>query len=191
MKILRTHHSGSETRVISRPTRLGDSHGAPFPGSFQSGKSSIGSAPFNYEFLDDDYAGMFREEERIGTLASVFSSLAILISCIGIFGLASFATIQRAREIGIRKVLGASVSGLWKMLPKDFLLLVVAAIVLGIPLAWYLSLKWLQQYEYRTDLSWMIFLLTGVIAMSITIVTVSFETLRAELANPVRALKSE
>lgn len=134
---------------------------------------------------------MFREEERIGTLASVFSSLAILISCIGIFGLASFATIQRAREIGIRKVLGASVSGLWKMLPKDFLLLVVAAIVLGIPLAWYLSLKWLQQYEYRTDLSWMIFLLTGVIAMSITIVTVSFETLRAELANPVRALKSE
>ena len=149
------------------------------------------SAPFNYEFLDDDYAGMFSQEERIGTLATVFSSLAILISCIGLFGLASFATIQRAREIGIRKVLGASVFGLWKMLLKDFLLLVVAAIVLGIPIAWFLSLKWLQQYEYRTDLSWMIFLLTGVIAISITIVTVSFETLRAALANPVRALKSE
>ena len=78
------------------------------------------SAPFNYEFLDDDYAGMFRQEERIGTLATVFSSLAILISCIGLFGLASFATIQRAREIGIRKVLGASVFGLWKMLLKIF-----------------------------------------------------------------------
>lgn len=149
------------------------------------------SAPFNYEFLDDDYAGMFRQEERIGTLATVFSSLAILISCIGLFGLASFATIQRAREIGIRKVLGASVFALWKMLLKDFLLLVVVAIVLGIPIAWFLSLKWLQQYEYRTDLSWMIFSLTGVIAVSITIVTVSIETLRAALANPVRALKSE
>lgn len=149
------------------------------------------SAPFNYEFLDDDYAGMFRQEERTGTLATVFSSLAVLISCIGLFGLASFATIQRAREISIRKVLGASVFGLWKTLLKDFLLLVVVAIVLGIPVAWFLSLKWLQQYEYRTDLSWIIFLLTGVIAMSITIVTVSFETLRAALANPVRALKSE
>jgi predicted permease len=149
------------------------------------------SAPFNYEFLDDDYAGMFRQEERIGTLATVFASLAILISCIGLFGLASFATIQRAREISIRKVLGASVFGLWKMLLKDFLLLVVAAIVVGIPIAWFLSSKWLQQYEYRTDLSWVIFLLTGVIAMSITIVTVSFETLRAALANPVRALKRE
>jgi putative ABC transport system permease protein len=134
---------------------------------------------------------MFRQEERIGTLATVFSSLAILISCIGLFGLASFATIQRAREISIRKVLGASVIGLWKMLLKDFLLLVIIAVALGIPIAWFLSLKWLQQYEYRTDLSWMIFLLSGVIAMSITIMTVSFETLRAALANPVRALKSE
>ena len=149
------------------------------------------SAPFDYEFLDDDYAGMFREEERIGMLATVFSSLAILISCIGLFGLASFATIQRAREISIRKVLGASVFGLWKMLLKDFLLLVVVAVVLGIPFAWLLSTKWLQQYEYRTDLSWMIFLLTAVVAILITILTVSFETLKAALANPVRALKSE
>jgi putative ABC transport system permease protein len=154
-------------------------------------KTFDASAPFNYDFLDDDYAGMFRQEERIGTLATVFSSLAILISCIGLFGLASFATIQRTREISIRKVLGASVFSLWKMLLKDFLLLVVVAVVLGIPIAWFLSSKWLQQYEYRTDLSWMIFLLTGLIAICITIVTVSFETLRAALANPVRALKSE
>lgn len=149
------------------------------------------SAPFNYEFLDDDYASLFMQEERIGMLASVFASLAILISCIGLLGLASFATIQRSREISIRKVLGASVFGLWKMLLKDFLLLVVAAIALGIPIAWFLSSKWLQQYEYRTEPSWIIFLLTGVMAIIITIVTVSFETLRAALANPVRALKSE
>jgi ABC-type antimicrobial peptide transport system permease subunit len=149
------------------------------------------SAPFNYEFLDDDYASLFMQEERIGTLASVFASLAILISCIGLVGLASFATIQRAREISIRKVLGASVFGLWKMLVKDFIRLVVIAVVLGIPLAWFLTSQWLQQYEYRTDPSWVIFLLTGVIAITIAIVTVSFETLRAALMDPAQALRNE
>lgn len=149
------------------------------------------SAPFNYEFLDDDYASMFVQEERIGTLATVFSGLAILISCIGLFGLASLTTIQRAREISIRKVLGASVFGLWQMLVSGFLLLVLAAILLATPVAWFLSLKWLQQYEYRIELSWMIFFLTGVIAIFISFMTVSFETLKAALSNPLRALKSE
>lgn len=149
------------------------------------------AAPFNYEFLDDDYAGMFKQEERIGTLTTVFSSLAVLISCIGLFGLASFATVQRSREIGIRKALGASVFVVWKMMLGDFLQLVVVAIGIGIPLAWYLTAQWLGQYEYRTDLSWLIFVLTGMSVIVLTIVTVSFQTLRAALANPVHALKSE
>lgn len=149
------------------------------------------SAPFSYEFLDDDYAGMFRQEERVGALSTVFSGLAILISCIGLFGLASFATTQRAREIGIRKVLGASVFGIWKMLLKDFLLLVVIAILIGIPVAWFLTTKWLEQYEYRTNLTWVIFALPAVTALIITIATVSFEAVRAALANPVKTLKSE
>jgi putative ABC transport system permease protein len=148
-------------------------------------------APFDYKFLDDDYARLFSEEERIGKLASVFATLAIFISCLGILGLASFTANQRTKEIGIRKVLGATIVGIWKMLSRDFVALVVLAIVLAVPLAYYFSSQWLQRYEYRIEISWWVFALTGFAALTITLLTVSYQSLKAALMDPVKSLRSE
>ena len=148
-------------------------------------------APFEYKFLDDDYARLFNNEERIGKLATVFSILTIFISCLGIFGLATFAASQRTKEIGIRKVLGASIFALWRMLSADFLLLVVVAILLGAPLAYYFATQWLEQYEYRVEISWLIFVVTSILVVLITLFTVSYQTLKAALANPMNSLRTE
>ena len=148
-------------------------------------------APFEYTFLDDDYARQFQDSERIGKLATVFTFLAIFISCMGIFGLAMFAATQRTKEIGIRKVLGASVFTLWKMLSTDFVYLVLVAILLGTPLAYYFASEWLEQYEYRVEISWTIFIVTGMLALVITLLTVSYQALKAALANPVKSLRTE
>jgi ABC-type antimicrobial peptide transport system permease subunit len=148
-------------------------------------------APFDYKFLDDDYARQFQQEERIGKLATVLSALAIFISAIGIFGLAAFAASQRTKEIGIRKVLGASVFNLWRMLSNDFVKLVAVAMLLGTPLGYYLVTQWLQQYEYRVEVSWIIFIITSLFALVITLLTVSYQALKAALANPVNSLRSE
>ena len=149
------------------------------------------AAPFEYKFQDDDYARLFNDEERIGKLASVFAALAIVISCLGIFGLASFTASQRTKEIGIRKVLGATIFNVWKMLSRDFVWLVVLSILIAAPLAYYLSNEWLQQYEYRIEISWWIFATTGLGAVVITLLTVSFQAIKAALMNPVNSLKSE
>jgi putative ABC transport system permease protein len=149
------------------------------------------AAPFDYTFQDEDYARQFRSEERIGRFATVFSFLAIFISCIGIFGLATFTASQRTREIGIRKVLGASVFNMWKMLSNDFIKLVLIAILLGTPLAYYFASQWLQQYDYRVEISWIIFALVDVLAVAITLLTVSFQALKAAHMNPVNSLRSE
>ena len=151
----------------------------------------ITTAPFDYKFADEEYNAKFRSEERVGTLASIFSSLAILISCSGLFGLASFVAEQRTKEIGIRKVMGASVTNLWQMLSKDFVVLVVIACMISIPMANYFLEQWLQQYEYRTQISWWIFAVTGVGAVLITLFTVSFQAIKAALMNPVKSLRSE
>jgi len=148
-------------------------------------------APFDYKFLDDDYARLFKDEERIGKLASVFAALAIFISCLGIFGLASFAASQRTKEISIRKVLGASIFMVWKMLSRDFVGLVIISVLLAVPLAWYYSNQWLQQYDYRKEISWWIFALTGIGALVITLLTVSYQSIKAAMANPVDSLRSE
>jgi putative ABC transport system permease protein len=147
--------------------------------------------PFEYTFHDDDYARQFKEEERIGKLASVFSALTILISCIGILGLAAFAASRRSREIGIRKVLGASVFSLWRMLSNDFMQLVLVSILVATPIAYFFSERWLQQYEYRVGIPWLVFVGTGVLALAITFVAVSYYTLKAALVNPVESLRSE
>ncbi|MBX7127441.1 MAG: ABC transporter permease, partial [Cyclobacteriaceae bacterium] len=147
--------------------------------------------PFDYTFVDDDYARQFKDEERIGELASLFSGLAIFISCIGIFGLATFAASQRTKEIGIRKVMGASVFALWKMLSRDFVWLVLIAVGIATPLAYYFSSEWLRQYEYRIGISWYVFAIAGAGALLITLATVSFQSIRAALANPVNSLRSE
>lgn len=149
------------------------------------------AVPFEYKFLDDDYARLFDNEERTGKLASVFATLAVFISCLGIFGLASFTASQRTKEIGIRKVLGATIFNVWKMLSRDFIWLVVLSILVAAPIAYYFSNQWLQQYEYRIEISWWVFVVTGIGALTITLLTVSYQSLKAALMNPVNSLRSE
>jgi putative ABC transport system permease protein len=147
--------------------------------------------PFKAIFLDEEYNAKFGNEQRIGKLASFFAGLAIFISCLGLFGMASFMAEQRIKEVGIRKVLGASVFNLWQLLSLDFATLVIIALVIAGPLSYYLMHNWLQGYEYRSGISWWIFLLTGFGALFITMLTVSFQSVKAALTNPVNSLKSE
>jgi putative ABC transport system permease protein len=154
-------------------------------------KKVIPAVPFEYKFADDEYAAKFGKEERIANLAFIFAGLAIFISCLGLLGLASFVAETRTKEIGIRKVLGASVAGLWRMLSKDFVWLVLIACIVATPLAYYLMNEWLQKFVYRTDISIWVFVATGVGAISITLITISYQAIKAALMNPVNSLKSE
>jgi putative ABC transport system permease protein len=149
------------------------------------------SQPFTYTFSDEAYAKKFGDEERIGKLAGFFAILAIFISCLGLFGMASFIAEQRVKEIGVRKVLGASVFNVWQLLSKDFVVLVLIALLIAIPTAYYFMHNWLQGYSYRTALSWWIFAAAAVGALLITIVTVSFQAIKAAMANPVKSLRTE
>ena len=154
-------------------------------------KKHIPGAPFDYKFADDEYAKKFSNEERIGKLAGFFAILAILISCLGLFGLSSFVAEQRIKEIGVRKVLGASVLNLWQMLSKDFVLLVLISCVIAAPIAWYYLHGWLEKYTYRTTISWWVFTASFAGALFITLLTVSFQSIKAALMNPVKSLRSE
>ncbi|HLZ17644.1 MAG TPA: FtsX-like permease family protein, partial [Cyclobacteriaceae bacterium] len=154
-------------------------------------KKIVPSASFDYKFVDLEYSRKFGQEERIGKLASLFAVLAIFISCLGLFGLASFVAEQRAKEIGIRKVMGASVINLWKMLSKDFVILVIISTLISIPVASYIMNNWLQKYEYRTGMPWWVFAGAGLSALVITLVTVSYQSIKVALANPVNSLRSE
>jgi len=147
--------------------------------------------PFDYKFVNEEYDARFRGESRIGQLAGFFTVLAIFISCLGLFGLASFVAEQRTREIGVRKILGATIFSLWKMLSKDFVLLVGLSCLIAIPIAWWLLHQWLQQFAYRTEISWWIFAAAGIGAIGITLVTVSFQSIKAALINPVSSLRLE
>jgi len=149
------------------------------------------ASPFTYNFADEEYSKKFGTEERVGKLATFFASLAVLISCLGLFGLASFVAEQRTKEIGIRKVLGASVANLWQMLSKDFVVLVIISCLISIPIAWYFMNDWLKTYKYRTEMSWWIFAATAGGALVITLLTVSFQAIRAALLDPVKSLRSE
>jgi len=146
---------------------------------------------FDYKFSDQQFSLKFASEERIGKLATLFSVLAIFISCLGLFGLASFMAEQRAKEIGIRKVMGASALSLWQMLSKEFVLLVILSCVVAIPISMYYMKNWLEQYQYRTMISWSVFAATGIGAVMITLFTTSFHALKAALINPVKSLRSE
>jgi putative ABC transport system permease protein len=167
------------------------SAGAAMPKIEAVFKKLIPSAPFEYKFADQEYASKFAAEESIGRLATLFAILAVFISCLGLFGLASFVAEQRTKEIGVRKVLGATIFNLWGMLSKDFVLLVVISLFIASPLAWYFMNGWLQKYQYRTDISWWIFALTAFGAMLITLATVSYQSIKAALENPVKSLKTE
>ncbi len=149
------------------------------------------SIPFSYKFADEEYAKKFEGEERIGKLARFFTALAIFISCMGLFGMASFMAEQRVKEIGVRKVLGASVFGLWRLMSKDFVIMVVISLFVAMPVAWWMMHNWLKNYTYRTDLSWWVFAISGFGAIAITLLTVSYQSIKAAIANPVTSLRSE
>lgn len=147
--------------------------------------------PFTYQFMDDTYATKFNNEERIGKLAGIFTTLAIFISCLGIFGLASFVAEQRTKELGIRKVLGASIPDLWTMLSKEFAILVVIACVIAVPIAWQLITSWLTRFAYRIEVSWWLYAGTCLATLAITLITISWHTLSAARINPVKSLRTE
>jgi len=148
-------------------------------------------SPFDYKFIDQQYASKFAAEERIGKLAWGFAILAIFISCLGLFGLASFITEQRTKEMGVRKILGASVFDLWSLLSKEFALLVIIAFIIAIPTSYYFLENWLGKYEYRTTISWWIFAASGTGSIFITLLTVSFQSIKTAMVNPVKSLRSE
>jgi putative ABC transport system permease protein len=147
--------------------------------------------PFAYQFIDEEYAKKFNDEERIGRLAASFATLAILISCIGLFGMAAFMSGQRIKELGIRKVLGASLFSLWNLLTKDFLLLVMIAFLIASPITYFGMFLWLTHYTYHAAISWWIFTATGFGALAITILTVSYQGISAAMMNPAQSLKTE
>jgi len=149
------------------------------------------SYPFLYHFVDASYAAKFQLEVLVGRLAAIFAGLAIFISCLGLFGLAAYTAEQRTREIGIRKVLGATVSQLWLLLSKDFIGLVVISCVVASPVAYYFLQGWLQKYYYRITIGPGVFLLAAAMALFITVVTISFQAIKGALANPVKNLRSE
>ena len=147
--------------------------------------------PFDYRFTDEEFARKFRNENQVGRLAGIFAVLAIFISCLGLFGLASFMAERRTKEIGIRKVVGASVPQLWVLLSKDFVLLVIISCVIASPVAWLFMDNWLQKYDYHIDISPLVFIVGAVLAITITLATISFQAIKAALANPVKSLRSE
>lgn len=148
-------------------------------------------APFDFTFVSDAYAGKFKSEDRVFQLAVFFAVFAIFISCLGLFGLANFVAERRVREIGVRKILGASVPQLWRLLSRDFVLLVGLSWLIALPLSWYGMTQWLARYDYRTGISFWIFVYTLVGAMIITLLTVSYQAIRASMVSPVRSLRAE
>jgi putative ABC transport system permease protein len=147
--------------------------------------------PFSYNFLNESFDKMYRTEQRVGKIALIFSVLAIFIACLGLFGLATFIAQQRTKEIGIRKVLGASIQGIVQMLSKDFVKLVIIAFVFAAPVAWWAMNKWLQGFAFRINVSWWMFVSAGLGALLIALITVSFQAIRAAIANPVKSLRTE
>ncbi|HWZ14162.1 MAG TPA: ABC transporter permease [Mucilaginibacter sp.] len=147
--------------------------------------------PFDYTFLDLAYDGVYKSDQRTGSLFNVFAIIAILISCLGLFSLATYTAQVKVKEIGIRKVLGASVASVTAMLSKDFIALVILAIIIATPIAWYAMNKWLQDYAYRISIQWWVFAVAGIAAITIAFLTISFQSVRAALANPVKSLRSE
>lgn len=154
-------------------------------------KQYNGQYPFDYTFLDDIFNNLYKGEQREGTLFNYFAGIAIMISCLGLLGLAAFTAQVRTREIGVRKVLGASVTEIIGLLAKDFIKLVLIAIAIAIPAAWFSMNKWLEDFAYRINIGWYVFVLAGLMAILIAFITISFQSVKAALANPVKSLRSE
>jgi len=147
--------------------------------------------PFDYKFVDQQYAVQFDNEQRTKTLAGLFAALAIFISCLGLFGLSAYVAESGIKEIGVRKVLGASVLSISKLLSFDFVKLVIVSIIIATPVAYYAMNKWLEDYNYRISINWKIFFIAGLLAVFIALVTVSYQSIKAAVANPVKSLRTE
>jgi putative ABC transport system permease protein len=169
----------------------GNDAGQPIAAAQRSWKQYNPDYAFDYAFLDDVFANLYKSEQKTGVLFNVFATIAILISCLGLFGLATFTAQVRTREIGVRKVLGASITGIVQLLAKDFVKLVIIAILIATPIAWYTMSQWLQDFAYRIAVQWWVFALAGLLAVGIALLTVSFQSIKAALMNPVKALRSE
>jgi putative ABC transport system permease protein len=147
--------------------------------------------PFEFKFLDEEFDQLFATETLIGKLAGIFSMLAIFISCLGLFGLAAYTAEHRRKEIGIRKVLGASAQGLAALLSKEFLKLVALSCILAFPISWWAMHNWLQDYQYRTTIHWWIFAIAGIVSLAIALITVSFQAVKVAITNPIKSLRTE
>jgi putative ABC transport system permease protein len=154
-------------------------------------KELVPYRPFEYHFLDEDFNKLYSSELRLGKILTIFASIAIALACLGLLGLSSYTAKQRIKEIGIRKVLGASVSGIAALLSVDFVKLVFVAIIISTPIAWLMMSKWLQTFAYKTDMDWWIFVVAGGCAIFIALATISFQSIKTALANPVKSLRSE
>ena len=148
-------------------------------------------SPLEYTFLDDTFNNLYNEDQRTSLLILVFAIIAIVISALGLFSLAAFAAERRTKEIGVRKVLGATIAGIATLLSKDFVKLVCIAIVIALPVAWWALTRWLEAFEYRIDISWWMFFAAGGVAIIISLITVSFQAVKAAVANPVKSLRTE
>ena len=154
-------------------------------------KKYFPETPLDYTFLDDNFDKLYESEQKQATLFTVFACVAIFIACLGLFGLSAFAISQRIKEIGVRKVLGASISNIVMLLSKDFIKLVIIAFVIASPVAWHVMHNWLQDFEYRINISWWIFIAAGFLAVIIALGTISFQAVKAAIANRVKSLRTE
>jgi putative ABC transport system permease protein len=157
----------------------------------QTWKRVAPNEPFRFTFLDADLQRQYEAEQRLGRIVTIASVLSILIACLGLFGLATLAVARRTKEIGVRKVLGASVLSIVNLLAQDFLKLVGVAILIASPLAWWAMRQWLQSFAYKIDVHWWVFALAGLLAVGVAFLTVSFQSVKAALTNPVKSLKTE
>ena len=147
--------------------------------------------PFDYKFLDENFAAMYSQEDKLSSLLLVFTGMAVFVGCMGLFGLTAFAAEQRVKEIGIRKVLGASVGGIVTMLCSSFLRPVIIAFIIAFPLSWWIMNGWLQDFPYRVSISWVVYLVAAITALGIALVTISFQSIKAATADPVKNLRTE
>ncbi|MBD1365996.1 ABC transporter permease [Mucilaginibacter sp. ZT4R22] len=196
------HFSSLHDKIEPVIIRLGENNGAvslrvntanlpALMSQIKTKWTSFSPVQMNFSFMDQDFDASYRSEQRVGTIFIIFTTLAIIIACLGLFGLAAYAAEQRTKEIGIRKVLGADVSAIVAMLSKDFVKLVVISIAVASPLAWYCMHLWLQDFAYRINIQWWVIAAAGLTAILIAVVTVSFQAIKAALANPVNSLKNE
>jgi putative ABC transport system permease protein len=157
----------------------------------QTWKKYQPETPFRFTFLDERFRRLYESEQQQSHLFTIFSCLAIFIACLGLFGLSAFTISQRVKEIGVRKVLGASIPQIVTELSKDFLKLVIVAAVIALPIAWYAMSKWLLDFAFRVSIEWWVFVMAGVIALIIAFATISYQSIKAAMANPVKSLRSE